>query len=228
MVLLDVSATGEENIIDAGASSDMNDLSYRAKQLKELQETVIDLEDVSGGISITDLTLNDFKMDLMGYLKTDEAKLKKSPLGIHSVVLNKNSSDSAIEKGTIFCLKLLKNEVHTDNYSLEPYYLVYVNEDNEVKLGFSSAKTVLDIYKNLCMGQDEAMSEAVKLFEDETNNYNDMGKYTTQLKTAVESIIGKKEESGMDSLFSRGGTTITSDTFNGLEDFELISYLVIK
>jgi hypothetical protein len=228
MVLLDVSATGEENIIDTEATSDMNDLSYRAKQLKELQETVIDLEDVSGGISITDLTLNDFKMDLMGYLKTDEAKLKKSPLGIHSVVLNKNSSDSAIEKGTIFCLKLLKNEVHTDNYSLEPYYLVYVNEDNEVKLGFSSAKTILDIYKNLCMGQDEAMSEAVKLFEDETNNYNDMGKYTTQLKTAVESIIGKKEESGMDSLFSRGGTTITSDTFNGLEDFELISYLVIK
>jgi ribulose 1,5-bisphosphate carboxylase large subunit-like protein len=79
MVLLDVSATGEENIIDTNSSADMNDLSYRAKQLKELQETVIDLDDVSGGISITDLTLNDFKMDLMGYLKTDEEKLKRSP-----------------------------------------------------------------------------------------------------------------------------------------------------
>jgi len=228
MVLLDVSATGEENIIDTQTSSDMNDLSYRAKQLKELQETVIDLEDVSGGISITDLTLNDFKMDLMGYIKTDEAKLQKSPLGIHSVVLNQNSSNGAIEKGTIFCLKLLKNEVHIDNYSLEPYYLVYVNEENEIKLGFTSAKTMLDIYKNLCMGQDEVMSEAVKLFENETDNYNDMSKYTTQLKEAVESIIGKKEESGMDSLFSRGGTTIASDSISNIEDFELISYLVIK
>ncbi len=226
MVLLDVSATGEENIIDAN-NKEMNDLSYRAKQLKALQETVIDLEDVNGGISITDLTLNDFKMDLMGYLKTDEAKLQKTPLGIHSVVLH-NDTNSAIEKGTIFCLKLLKNEVHTDNYSLEPYYLVYINEENEIKLGFSSAKTILDIYKNLCMGQDKAISEAVRLFEDETNDYNDMSKYTTQLKTAVESIIGKKEESGMDSLFSRGGTTISSDSFSSIEDFELISYLVIK
>lgn len=227
MVLLDVSATGEENIIDTNNINDMNDLSYRAKQLKELQETVIDLEDVSGGISITDLTLNDFKMDLMGYLKTDEEELKRSPIGIHSVVVeSENNYD--ISKGTIFCIKLLKNEVHTDNYSLEPYYLVYVNEENEIKLGFTSAKTILDIYKNICMGKVEAITEAVKLFENETENYNNMSKYTSSLKTAIESIIGKKEESGMDSLFSRGGTSITRDSFSSIEDFELISYLVIK
>lgn len=226
MVLLDVSATGEENIIDTQNSEDMNDLSYRAKQLKELQDTVIDLEDVSGGISITDLTLNDFKMDLMGYLKTDEDKLKRSPLGIHSVVISEENK--SVKRGTIFCLKLLKNEVKTDNYSLEPYYLVYVDENNEISLGFTSAKTILDIYKNICMGKDEPLSEIVKLFENETNNYNDMSKYTTQLKVAVESIIGKKEESGMDSLFSRGGTTISSDSISSLEDFELISYLVLK
>ena len=228
MVLLDVSATGEENIIDTNSSADMNDLSYRAKQLKELQETVIDLEDVSGGISITDLTLNDFKMDLMGYLKTGEDRLKRSPLGVHSVILNHDNLNNTIGEGTIFCLKLTKNEVHTDNYSLEPYYLIYVDSNNEIKLGFTSAKTILDIYKNLCMGEESAITDAVKLFEDETDNYNDMSKYTTQLKTAVESIIGKKEESGMDSLFSRGGTTISSDAFSGIEDFELISYLVIK
>jgi SNF2 family DNA or RNA helicase len=226
MVLLDVSATGEENIIDTKNSSEMNDLSYRAKQLKELQDTVIDLEDVSGGISITDLTLNDFKMDLMGCLKTDEDKLKRSPLGIHSVI--ESSSNTTIQKGTLFCLKLLKNEVYTDNYSLEPYYLVYVDENNEINLGFTSAKTILDIYKNLCMGKDEVIPHAIKLFEDETNNYSNVSKYTAQLKVAVESIIGKKEESGMDSLFSRGGTSISSDSFNGIEDFELISYLVIK
>jgi hypothetical protein len=167
-------------------------------------------------------------MDLMGYLKTGEDRLKRSPLGLHSIILNQDTQNSTVGTGTIFCLKLLKNEVQTDNYSLEPYYLVYVDENNEVKLGFTSAKTILDIYKNLCMGRAEAMSEAVKLFEDETDNHSNMSHYTTQLKTAVESIVGKKEESGMDSLFSRGGTTISSDAFSGIEDFELISYLVIK
>lgn len=78
------------------------------------------------------------------------------------------------------------------------------------------------------MNLDSPISDAIKLLENETDNYNDMGKYTTQLKLAVESIIGKKEESSMDSLFSRGGTNITQDNFSSLEDFELISYLVIK
>jgi len=225
MVLLDVSATGEENIIDT-KNDGMNDLSYRSKQLKELQDTVIDLEDVSGGVSITDLTLNDFKMDLMGYLKTDEEKLRRSPLGIHSIVHHNSNKD--IPKGTIFCLKLLKNEVQTDNYSLEPYYLVYIDENNEINLGFTSAKTILDIYKNICMGIEEPIEELVKSFENETNNYSDMTKYTTQLRLSVESVIGKKEETGMDSLFSRGGTTISSDSFSSIEDFELVSYLVLK
>jgi len=228
MVLLDVSATGEENIIETQTSSDMNDLSCRAKQLKELQETVIDLEDISGGISITDLTLNDFKMDLMQYLKTNKAKLQKTPLGIHSVVSSQNYANNSIEKGTIFCLKLLKNEVKTDNYSLEPYYLVYVSQECEIKLGFSSAKTILDIYKKLCMGQETAIQDAVKLFENKTDNYNNMNRYTTQLQIVIESIIGKKEESGMNSLFSRGGTTILGGSISNMEDFELISYLVIK
>ena len=228
MMLLDVSATGEENIIDTANSDGMNDLSYRAKQLKELQETVIDLEDVSGGISITDLTLNDFRMDLMEYLKTNEERLQKSPLGLHSVVINEEDSNNELGKGTIFCLRLLKNEVQSENYSLEPYYLVYVDENSEVKLGFTSAKNILDIYKNLCIDEANAIEKAVKLFEQETSDYSDVSHYTSQLKVAIESIIGKKEESGMDSLFSRGGTSISSDSFSGIEDFELISYLVVK
>ena len=227
MVLLDVSATGEENIIDTKNNKEMNDLSYRAKQLKELQDTVIDLEDVSGGISITDLTLNDFRMDLMEYLKTNEEKLESSPLGVHSTVFKDYTDEDNIQKGTIFCLKLLKGAVTTDNYSLEPYYLVYVNENNEIQLGFSSAKIILDIYKKLSFGHKEAIKKATQLFENQTKNFSDMSKYTNQLQSAVQSIIGKKEESGMDSLFSRGGTSISNQSFEGLEDFELISYLVI-
>ena len=222
MMLLDVSATGEENIIDTDNSDSMNDLSYRAKQLKELQETVIDLEDVSGGISITDLTLNDFKMDLMEYLKTNKETLKHAPLGVHSIV-----SDE-IEKGVVFCVRALKPQDDTNSFSLEPYYLVHVDKNNEIKSTFSSAKLILDMFKNLCLGKDEAIRELVEAFEQETDNYSDMHHYQAALKATIESIIGKKEESGMDSLFSRGGTNISSDSFNGIEDFELISFLVIK
>jgi len=226
MVLLDVSATGEENIIDTNNSKEMNDLSYRAKQLKALQETVIDLEDVSGGISITDLTLNDFKMDLTGYLKDNEESLKKSLRGIHSVVLN--SQNSSISKGVIFCLRLLDNDIKSENYSLEPYYLVYVDENNELKLGFSNAKTILDIYKNLCMGSDKAIDEAVKLFENDTDNYKDMSNYTSKLQVAVNSILGKKEEDDVESLFGLDETSFKSSGELISSEFELISYLVIK
>ena len=226
MVLLDVSATGEENIIDTENSKEMNDLSYRAKQLKALQETVIDLEDVSGGISITDLTLNDFKMDLMGYLKDNEESLTRSPKGIHSVVLHPQNSD--IAKGMIFCLRLLDDKVKSENYSLEPYYLVYVDENSNIKLGFSNAKTILDIYKNLCMGNDKSIDEAVKLFENDTDNYRDMSHYTSKLQVAVNSILGKKEEDDVESLFGLDETSFKSSDELFSSEFELISYLVIK
>ena len=221
MVLLDVSATGEENIIDTQNPNTMNDLSYRATQLKELQNKVIDLEDVGGGISITDLTLNDFKMDLMEYQKSNEGKLKNSPLGIHSVV-------SSFEKGTIFCLKLVNKKAIDKNYSLEPYYLVFVDEENNIKIGFAGVKNILDIYKNISMGHNEPLCDLINIFEKETKNYNDMSKYTDQLNSAVESIIGKKDEKGMDSLFSRGVSSISNNTPQGIEDFELVSYLVLK
>jgi ERCC4-related helicase/menaquinone-dependent protoporphyrinogen IX oxidase len=228
MVLLDVSATGEENIIDT-SNKEMNDLSYRAKQLKELQESVIDLEDVSGGVSITDMTLNDFRMDLMEYLKEHKELLESSPLALFSVV----SNDSAYLKekigtGTIYCLKYLGEEMSQTHYSLEPYYLVFVDEAHDVKYGYSHAKAILDIYKKLCLGNRSVVKEAVELFEKQTNNHEDMSHFREGLQLAIESIIGKKEESGLDSLFSRGGTTITSSSFDGMEEFELISYLVIR
>ena len=200
------------------------------KQLKELQENVIDLEDVSGGVSITDLTLNDFRMNLMEYLKEHEQKLAQMPLGIHSVVKSDNEFlKEAIGKGTLFCLKYLKNDKQQEgHYSLEPYYLIFMGENNEVKLGFSNAKQILDTYKKLCLGQKHGIQEAIALFEAKTKHYNDMSFYVTQLESAIESIVGKKEEVGLDSLFSRGGTNITAQSLASKEEFELISYLVIE
>ena len=228
MVLLDVSATGEENIIDYDEKKKMNDLEYRRKQLKQLQEAVVDVEELSGGISITDLTLNDFKMDLMEYMKEHQGELESAPLGICAVVEREDGYiRDQIDAGVIFCLKLLNDKIHTVNYALDPYYLVYVSREGEIMYGHTRAKKILDLYKKLCKGQHSAVDEVVALFHKETKRGKDMQAYRSLFKEAVDSIIGKKEETGVASLFERGGTTLTADTFKGMEDFEIISYLVV-
>jgi menaquinone-dependent protoporphyrinogen IX oxidase len=229
MVLLDVSATGEENVIDT-SNKEMNDLSYRAKQLKELQNKVIDLEDVNGSISITDLTLNDFRMDLTNYLKDNSKLLEKSPTAIHSIVINDNQEFiKQFGKGVIYCIKMLDNtdNINADKYSLEPYYLIFVDENNEIKYDFSNAKIILDFMKKVSLNKKEIDTKAIDIFEKETKNYNDMSHYIEGLDKAIENIVGKKEEKGISSLFSRGGTNISTQNSSKVE-FELISYMVIK
>lgn len=229
MVLLDVSATGEENIIDYDEKKKMNDLEYRRKQLKQLQESVVDVEELSGGISITDLTLNDFKMDLMEYLKVHEETLKLAPLGICSVVPHNDVYiNNTTAQGVIFCLQLLNQKTPIPSYALEPYYLVFVSNNGEIYYGHNQAKKILDIYKKLCKGQTNVRQEVTSLFHEETQDGRYMESYQSFFKEAVSSIIGKSEESGVASLFERGGTTLCSSTFKGIEDFEIISYLVVK
>ncbi|MGJ0333186.1 SNF2-related protein [Aliarcobacter cryaerophilus] len=229
MVLLDVSATGEENIIDT-SNKEMNDLSYRAKQLKELQNQVVDLEDVNGGMSITDLTLNDFRMDLSSYLKENSSKLERAPTGIYSIVLNDNKEFiEQFGKGVIYCIKMLGNvdTSSNDKYSLEPYYLIFVDENGEIKLDFSNAKIILDFMKKMSSGNDTPSKDLFDSFRVETKNQKYMEYYIDGLNKAIESIIGKKEEKGISTLFSRGGTNISTNNASK-QEFELISYMVIK
>ena len=229
MVLLDVSATGEENIIDT-SNKEMNDLSYRAKQLKELQNQVVDLEDVNGGISITDLTLNDFRMDLSNFMKEHSSKLERTPTGIYSIVLNDNKEFiEQFGKGVIYCIKMsgVVDTSNNDKYSLEPYYLIFVDENGEIKLDFSNAKIILDFMKKMSLENDTPNKDLFDNFRVETKNQKYMEYYTDGLNTAIESIIGKKEEKGISTLFSRGGTNISTNNAPK-QEFELISYMVVK
>lgn len=230
MVLLDVSATGEENVIEFDEKKKMNDLEYRKKQLKQLQEEVVDLEDISGGISITDLTMNDFKMDLMEYMKNNREKLDKAPMGMYAIsTINDNSLKEHIKPGVIFTLKQVNKFVKPEEHnSLYPYYMVYVYEDGSVKFSYLHTKKILDFYKKLCSGKNEVLYDLVEIFNEETNEGKDMSKHSKLLEEAVNNIIGKKEEKGVASLFSKGGTTLQKNLFNGIEDFELISFLIIK
>lgn len=230
MVLLDISATGEENIISFDEKKKMNDLEYRKKQLKKLQEEVVDLEEISGGISITDLTLNDFKMDLIDYLTNNKKELEKAPKGMYSLVNIPDSLKGQVESGVIFCLKQVNDneKIKEFNNSLHPNYLVYIRNDGKVMYNHMHNKKILDIYKKLCSGNNEVIKELVDIFNYETDEGRDMRDYTNLLDITISDIIGKKEEQGMMSLFSCGGTNIATQTLKAIEDFEVISFLIIK
>ena len=223
MVMLDMSATGEENIIEEKTT--MNDLEYRKKQLKQLQDQVPDIEDINGNISITDLSFNDFKMDLVNYMKNHKELLEKAPTGMYAIA--KSNIDEAV-KGVIFCLKKINQNIKPSEYNtLNPYFFVYIKDDGEILLNFIQSKKILDIYKKVCSGQNELYTELIKEFNQETNNAKDMKKFTDFLEKTVENIVGKEEEKGIESLFSFDKTTLSKSVQN-MDDFELISFLVIK
>jgi len=228
MVLLDISATGEENVIEYADSSKMNDLEYRRKQLEKLQNEVIDLEDVEGGISITDLTLNDFRMDLSNYIKDQEYSLENIPPGAYAVANIDDSLKDEFSPGVIFCLKNENPQPISDaTYALSPYYLVYLRSDGSVLLNFTQAKKILDLLKKMSIQGETVDIEAITRFASLTRSGSDMSKYMNLLSKAVQALTGAAEERGVESLFSPGGTVINKNSFKGIDDFEVVSYLII-
>lgn len=230
MVLLDISATGEENVIDETAT-EMNDLEYRRKQLQQLKDTVVDMEDMAGGVSITDLTLNDFRMDLSEYMKQNLGVLEQAPLGFYSAVsLDAELKEEGIHSGVIFCLKNIhkgQQAVQVDaSYPLAPYFLVYVSDDAVIELNFTQSKKVLDLMKQASLNTKEIHKSAVDQVNKITKQGSNMEHYQHLLAVAVDSIAGKSEEKGVASLFLKGGTVLTASSSQGIEDFIVVSYFV--
>jgi hypothetical protein len=230
MVLLDISATGEENVIEQDASGTMNDLEYRRKQLHQLQNAVVDLEDLSGGVSITDLTLNDFRMDLSSFLKDHQGELERAPTGLHAAAtLDTGLKLDGLPPGVIFCLKNIGRPVNReDGYALAPFFLTYVSDDGQVNLNFTQSKKILDVLKKHGHGRHAPDVKAIERMNVVTKSGREMGHYRGLLEAAVSSIIGKSEEKGVESLFTRGGTNLTKASFQGMEDFEVVSYMVVN
>ncbi len=235
MVLLDISATGEENVIDENAK-EMNDLEYRRKQLQQLKEAVVDLEDMAGGVSITDLTLNDFRMDLSGYMnqnhKANMAKLEQASLGLYAAVpLDENLAEDGFKPGVIFCLRNIRKGKEAvqvdDNYPLVPYFLVYVSDKAVVELNFTQSKKVLDLLKRQAFTYISVEQAAAEHINARTKQVRDMEHYQHLLAVAMDSIAGKSEEKGIESLFTKGGTVLTATSSRGIEDFAVVSYLIL-
>ncbi|MDP3229721.1 MAG: helicase-related protein [Acidovorax sp.] len=234
MVLLDVSATGEENVIEFQAGNQMNDLEYRRAQLQQLQDTVIDLEDLSSGVSIADLTLNDFRIDLSGYLRDNKDRLDALPFGTYAVTSTAPDTgagpDASIRPGAIFCLRAVgegADKAAEAGYPLSPHFVVHVSDDEEVLLPYTQAKQVLDRLKKLCIGRDLPDAEACQRFDKTTRVGRDMEPYQKLLARAVSSIVGKSQERAVASLFSPGGTHAMKGEFAGINDFEVVAFVVI-
>ncbi|WP_206950784.1 helicase-related protein [Trinickia acidisoli] len=226
MMIVDVSATGDDNVISAQA----NDMSYRKEQLRRLQEEVIELEDLKTGVSITDLGLNDFRMDLLNYVKT-HGELDRSPNGLHAIV--PANSDLGLAPGVIFTLRNRNSGVNPpanlpQHNRLHPYYLVYINNDGEIVHDHTEVKRLLDLARTCCKGQAEPIADACQRFNKATADGRRMQPYSGLLSKAIRSMIEVKEEKDLDSLFTGGKTTALTHTINGLDDFELIAFLVIQ
>lgn len=226
MVMLDVSATGEDNVISK-SNREMQDLDYRKRQLKQLQNQVLDLEDIDGNISITDMTFNDFKIDLEKSSDAQLEDLNDIPPASYAVV---KSNLSEIKEGVIFCLKDIgadhRNKLK--NNILYPYFLMYISLDGKTLVTASQTKKALDYFRKLCMGQSKVLPDLVAQFDKETKGNKKMAAFAKGLKTAIQEVVGVQEELGLDSLASRGAVNLMNKSVNAEEALELISYLVIK
>lgn len=222
MMIADVTATGDDNVLSAQA----NDVTYRKEQLRRLQEEVIELEDLKTGVSITDLGLNDFRMDLLNYVKA-HGEPSHAPNGMHAVVPANPSL--GLEPGVIFTLRNRNPEVNVNQHNrLHPYYLVYIGRNGEVINDHTEVKRLLDIVRSGCKGRVEPIAIACQSFNQETNDGRNMQVCSELLNKTIRSMIEVKEEKDLDSLFSGGRTTALTNTISGLNDFELITFLVIQ
>ena len=222
MVIADVTATADDNPLDARS----NEVSYRREQLRRLQDEVIEMEDLKTGVSITDLGLNDFRMDLLGYIKTGE-DLSRLPNGMHTVI--PADPERGLGEGVIFTLRNRNEGVNVNQQNrLHPYYIVYINKAGDVLVNHTEPKRMLDLIRAACKGRDKPIPDAYHLFNKETADGRHMDAHSELLQQAIQSMIDVKEDQDIDSLFNGTRTTALTNTISGLEDFELIAFVVVQ
>ena len=216
-----MTSTGDDDLINA---EEKGDLEYRRQQLQRLQKEVVDIEEMSDGISIMDLGLNEFRLDLLDYIKNN-GDMDKIPKGLHAVV----PATDELPKGVIFVLRNVNNSVNEGNRNrIHPFYMVYVKEDGDIVCDYLNPKKLLDDFRLLCRGKNEPIREVYEEFNRETKDGVDMTATSELLSFTIESIIDTKEESDIDSFLSGGQVSFLANEIKGLNDFELICFLVVR
>ncbi|HCE6185157.1 TPA: DEAD/DEAH box helicase family protein [Legionella pneumophila] len=222
MVIVDVTATGDDNVLSAQA----NDVSCRKEQLQRLQDEVIEMEDLKTGVNITDLGLNDFRMDLVNYVKQN-GDLDELPGGMHAVL--PECPEKGLFSGVVFTLRNRQQSININQHNrLHPYYMVYINEMGEVITDHTAVKQILDLLRANCKGINEPLLDICRDFNKKTDDGRNMSFYSDLLSKTIQSIIQVKEDKDIDSLFTQRKTTALVDSIKGLDDFELLSFIVIE
>ena len=232
MALVDISATAEDNILQSDELQELikGDMRYRDKQLMRLKDEVLDLEDFNETVSINEFTLDDFRMELAAYIEANKAKLEEAPFGLYAVV-PPHPEFQTIQPGAIYCLKQRIEASGNEAVNpLQPYFLVYIRDDGEVRYNFTSPKQVLEIFRTVSQGKVEPYAQLCELFDTETKNGEDMSQYSDLLNRAVTAIAAQFERKNAGNLFAgRGGKlTDAGKQVKSADDFELITWLVIK
>lgn len=221
MKIVNMTATGDDNIL---SDDEKTDLEYRKAQLQRLRNEVVDIEEMTTGISIMDLGLNEFRLDLLEYVK-QHPDLDKTPFGLHAVT----AATEDTPPGVVFVLKNRSNSININRQNrLHPFYMVYIRDDGEVVCDHLSPKDMLDKMRFLCKGKTEPIAELYRKFNKETNDGKNMKQVSNLLGQSISSIIEVKEESDIDSFLAGGQVSFLSDTIKGLDDFELICFLIVK
>ncbi len=216
-----LTSTGDDNPI---SPEEKGDLEYRKAQLKKLQEEVVDIEEMNNGVSIMDLGLNEFRLDLLEYMKT-HSDVEHTPFGLHAVV----GANEFTEPGVIYVLKNRNRGVNIDKKNrLHPFYMVYLRNDGSVVVNHLSPKELLDKFRSLCKGKNTPQTTLCHAFNKETKDGLKMTQYSKLLGDAISSIINVKEESDLDSFLEGVQGALFTKEITGLDDFELICFLVIK
>ena len=246
MALVDVTATGDDNLLNSAAeveTSIENELRFRDEQLKRLKEEVLDLEEMSESVSLTDFTLDDFRLDLDGFLNLDRENLRQMPLGLYAVVPApggefadpkqkfSQAEKDIVQPGIIFCLKQKGATKDTEAVNpLQPYFLVYVRADGTVRYNYTNAKQILEIYRLLCQNRREPYEKLCEMFNRETDGGAQMRRETELLKKAVAEIAQVFRKRGNQKLTTDRSALIVpqSAQINDISDFELITWLIIK
>ena len=216
-----MTSTGDDNPI---SPEEQGDLEYRKAQLKRLQEEVVDIEEMNTGVSIMDLGLNEFRLDLLEYMKSHK-DMAMTPYGLHAVV----KANDKTKPGVVYVLKNRMNDVNIDKKNrLHPFYMVYISQEGEIIINHLSPKELLDKFRCLCKGRTEPDKELCKAFNIETKDGLKMQKYSELLGSAISSIITVKEESDIDSFLGGCQGELFTKEIRGLDDFELICFLVVR
>jgi hypothetical protein len=220
MLISNMASTGDDNLLN----TDEKDLEYRKIQLQRLQDEVVDLEDLREGVSITDLGLNDFRVDLSNLIKV-YGELNNIPEGLHAVV----PSTEILEPGVMFVLKNINSSVNINKLNrLHPYYLVYTKNSGELIINHIESKRILDAMRMLCKGITSPITDICAQISKETDDYHEMDNYSDLLQKSIGSILQKEGEKELMSLFNSGGTAMLSNAIKGIEDFKLVSFLIVK